>query len=234
MAHDTIFGISAEFLRIRHISRIVALTAHDDSANLPNLLEFGTFAESRRDGTTMTRTRAFLAILGDVVGSRQIADRDKLRRDLKTALQRFRSPGVAGAIAGLPEITAGDEFQILLGMEPPSTNLPGFAAMEFLKHMTQSIRPAEITFGLGLGALGTELGAPVRELDGPCFHLARNALQVSKKEGRWASLRMLCCDSPAKSAPAGPIASSRSCGSARDSRSSHKRTWRNKWRSPLR
>jgi hypothetical protein len=41
-------------------------------------------------------------------------------------------------------------------------------------------------FGIGFGTLSTALKAPIRELDGTCFHRAREALERAKREDRWA------------------------------------------------
>jgi hypothetical protein len=138
----------------------------------------------------MRPTERFLAILGDVVGSREVPDRAELQGRLRGTLRRVKAqaPWRQVLTAG-PEINAGDELQVLLRVDP--ANLPGTAAVSFLTQLTEDLRPVRVVFGLGLGALSTGLqgtaGAiDVRELDGPCFHRARKSLETAKREGRWA------------------------------------------------
>lgn len=127
----------------------------------------------------------FVAILADLVSSREVPNRAELQRDLKQSLQRLRShQPVSGARVAGPDITAGDEVQLLLRVE--SNNLPGHATLAFLRELTEDLQPVRISFGIGLGALSTGLEGPIRELDGPCFHRARQGLESAKREGRWA------------------------------------------------
>lgn len=136
---------------------------------------------------------SYLAILGDLVGSRDADDRAALQHRLKHSLLEARTTApLAQVLAAGPEITAGDEIQALLHVE--TSNLPGHAALSFLAHVTEDIRPCEIAFGLGFGKVSTELGGPVRELDGSSFHEARRALQIAKQKGRWAVVRGLASE----------------------------------------
>lgn len=131
-----------------------------------------------------TKTRGFLALIGDLSGSRDVADRAGLQRELKQALKRIAGRKSFAAVrAAGPEITAGDEFQILLHAEKhPGT---GEEAMSFLVELSEDL-PVRCAFGIGFGTLSTALKAPIRELDGTCFHRAREALERAKREDRWA------------------------------------------------
>jgi hypothetical protein len=131
-----------------------------------------------------SRTTLYIALLGDLVGSREVPDRPQLQTRLKKALRLLagRQP-LRSLLAAGPEITAGDEFQLLLRVDP--LTCAGQAATQFVVELTEELRPTPVAFGAGLGALSTGVSGPVRELDGPCFHLARQALQAAKKEGRW-------------------------------------------------
>lgn len=143
----------------------------------------------------MRPTQRYLAILGDLVDSRAVADRTELQNRLRGSLRRFaEQPPVREALAAGPEITAGDEFQVLLNGDPVAA---GPAAVHYLSRLTEDLRPVSVTFGLGLGALATELGPPVRELDGPCFHRAREALTQARKRSVWARVAGLPPDTEA-------------------------------------
>lgn len=131
--------------------------------------EFGDFSEAK------------LALIGDVRASREHADRAALQdrlRDTLEAANAARAPAVPLAI------TAGDEFQGLLTADQAAL------AVDLVVDVTEALHPVEVAFGLGWGPLATEL-APERavsELDGPCFHRARDALALAKKDSSWTRL----------------------------------------------
>jgi hypothetical protein len=134
----------------------------------------------------MGRTQ-YLAILGDLVGSREVPDRAQVQSRLRGTLRRVRrEAGLHRVRVAGPEITAGDEFQVLLKVT--ETQLPGRAAVSFVTQVTEDLRPVRVAFGLGLGTLSTTLEGPIRELDGPCFHHARQALTFARRKGRWAAV----------------------------------------------
>src|SRR5688572_24001892 len=151
----------------------------DGGAKFGHKAEFMEIRHMRR-----TNTRGFLALIGDLSGSRDVADRASLQRDLKQALRRIsgRKP-IAAVLAAGPEITAGDEFQILLHAQTEGGT--GTEAMSFLVELSEDL-PVRCAFGIGFGTLSTALKAPIRELDGTCFHRAREALERAKREDRWA------------------------------------------------
>ena len=132
----------------------------------------------------------FVAILADLVQSREATDRDVAQDRLRAARDELgRSPVLATALARdeegpiPPEITTGDEIQVLLAGPPV-----GEAAVACLREITESMRPAslQVAFGIGFGSLSVRLRRPVRELDGECFHRARTALVDAQRAGGWA------------------------------------------------
>jgi hypothetical protein len=131
-----------------------------------------------------TKPKWHLAVIGDLSGSRGVPDRAALQRDLKHALKLIgERKSFAAARAAGPEITAGDEFQVLLYAD--ERRAPGTVAMSFLAELSEEL-PVKCAFGIGFGTLSTALKAPIRELDGTCFHRAREALERAKREDRWA------------------------------------------------
>jgi len=115
----------------------------------------------------------YLAIIGDVIRSRQVADRASLQARLAHALSRLNSDEPADLAARFV-LTVGDEFQGLL------------ASAERLVAIMSALRtaahPDELRFGLGIGELSTPLQPDAIGMDGPCFHRARAAIE--RAEGR--------------------------------------------------
>ena len=124
-----------------------------------------------------------LAIIADVVGSREAANRQELQRTLLDALARMSAELKRRLWADL-QLTAGDELQGLC--RDPA------AAIPVLVGISDAIHPSRITFGLGWGRLSTPL--PARRgsrrlplLDGACFHAAREALAEARARDAWGA-----------------------------------------------
>ena len=139
----------------------------------------------------------YLAVIGDLQSSRERTHRRKTQEYLEAWLDEWSSAS-PGVFAARPNLTAGDEVQCLL-REPA-------AAMWFVQELSDRLHGAvkepgyehEMVFGLGWGALSVgaipeppAFDERVWMLDGPCFHLAREALQASKAEGAWLRCRGL-------------------------------------------
>jgi hypothetical protein len=137
----------------------------------------------------MDSTRRFLAVVADLVASREAPDRAALQDRLRKAVRSWRGTSLP-AVASGPEITAGDEVQLLLGI-PKAGRSASELALAFLADLSEALRPARVVAGLGVGPLSTALRDRVGENDGPCFHHAREALDAAKREGRIAVVRGL-------------------------------------------
>ena len=124
----------------------------------------------------------YLALIGDVEGSRRHGDRARLQRELATATAALNST-LGPALASPLTLTAGDEIQALF-VRPA-------AVVDAVIGIGEAVFPARLVHGLGLGPLETDLGPDPALLDGPCFHLAREALQEARKEGSWLVARGL-------------------------------------------
>lgn len=124
----------------------------------------------------------YAALIGDVVGSRRHEDRARLQRDLKAALAGVN--GRSGrALAAPLSLTAGDEVQGLF--REPS------AVVDAVVEIADAVFPARLVHGLGFGPLETDLGPDPALLDGPCFHLAREALAEARGQAAWLVSRGL-------------------------------------------
>ncbi|MGH7541380.1 MAG: SatD family protein [Gemmatimonadota bacterium] len=122
----------------------------------------------------------FFALIGDIVGSRDLPDRAVFQRELRDLVDELNAELEAEAIAAPLKLTAGDEIQALLARPD--------AAVDILVRIADRLHPASIVWGLGRGALATDLDPDVSALDGPCFHRARDALGAAARDGAWLRL----------------------------------------------
>jgi len=121
--------------------------------------------------------RTYLAVIADVVASRDLAPTRRAR--LQTALRdqlaawHRRAPWRAHVAARFA-FTAGDEIQGLLTTTAP------------LWTITHALRAAfpdvDWIVAWGRGPIATALAPTAPEVDGPCFHAARAALTAAKDE----------------------------------------------------
>lgn len=124
--------------------------------------------------------RRFLAVIADVVGSRDIADRAAFQRRLEKALRAVNRRYRGGRLPARFRITAGDEIQGLLSNPADLVDVSST--------LTDDIHPVRLVYGAGWGRLATDLGPDVATLDGPCFHRARHSVVEAAREGRWVQV----------------------------------------------
>ncbi|MBN2356409.1 hypothetical protein JXO59_09865 [candidate division KSB1 bacterium] len=123
----------------------------------------------------MDRMNTYIAVIGDLVKSRRLRDRQGVQLKLTEALHEINRSQYKKTIRSQFVVTLGDEFQGLVSGE--------FPLQTFLDQY-ESFFPkgVETRFGIGLGELSTELKKQAIGMDGACFHHARNALASAKKE----------------------------------------------------
>jgi len=78
-------------------------------------------------------------------------------------------------------LTAGDEVQVVL-TEPERI-------VDIVVGLSDAVAPETLIFGLGYGALSTEVDANVARMDGPCLHRARAGLREAQTGGMWLAAR---------------------------------------------
>ncbi|MDO4798947.1 MAG: SatD family protein [Bacillota bacterium] len=118
----------------------------------------------------------YLAIIGDIVNSREASDRYEVQRTLKNVLAEVNAEFGAD-IAARFAITLGDEFQGLLKV---GSRLP-----ELLRRMRDALAPVSLRFGIGYGTITTELDPDaVATADGPAFYRARERIEAVKNRER--------------------------------------------------
>jgi hypothetical protein len=121
--------------------------------------------------------RTYVAVIADVVGSRDLAParRTRLQAALRAQLAAWnRRPAWRAHRAARFAVTAGDEVQGLL--------TPG-APLWSITHVLRAALPdVDWIVAWGRGPIATALAPTAPEIDGPCFHAARAALDAAKAE----------------------------------------------------
>lgn len=110
----------------------------------------------------------YFAVIGDVIASRKIEDRNLFQKDLNEVLNEINVE-YKEDLASSFVITLGDEFQGLL------------KKADHLLEITDKIKfrlgPTELRFGIGIGNIDTEIDAfSSIGADGPAYWCARSAI----------------------------------------------------------
>jgi hypothetical protein len=115
----------------------------------------------------------YIAIIGDIKGSKNIKERSNVQEKLRTTLQEINHM-YASDIASKFMITLGDEFQGLLSF--------GVNTIKILSEIEQSMYPVKIRFGIGIGEITTKINPDMAiGADGPGYYKARSAIEYLKE-----------------------------------------------------
>ncbi|MDV3426514.1 MAG: SatD family protein [Bacillota bacterium] len=115
----------------------------------------------------------YIAIIGDIKGSRKLEDRkvtqDKLVEVLNEINEKYKHD-----ISSKFMITLGDEFQGLLNS--------GENVMSIIFDIEQKMYPVKIRFGVGIGEITTKINTEMAiGADGPGYYKARDAVKYLKE-----------------------------------------------------
>ena len=115
----------------------------------------------------------YSVVIGDAVASRALAvdERTTLQARLHDVLADVNRRW-AGAVAAPFTIVLGDQFEGVLEADAPAWDVIHFLRAE--------LRAVDWIIACGRGAITTPLSGATPELDGPSFHLAREALEQAK------------------------------------------------------
>lgn len=122
---------------------------------------------------------SYFAIIGDLVGSRQMTDRAAVQVRFREAVDEANE-ATPGHLTVPLKLTAGDEVQGIT--DRPET------LVEIMVRVSDALAPASLAWGWGYGELTTDLVGDVSLLDGPCLHRARDAVEAAKKASSWLEL----------------------------------------------
>lgn len=114
--------------------------------------------------------KVLLAVIGDIIGSKNIENRYKIQENLNEVLNK-KNEYYKKQIISKWTITLGDEFQVLI--EP---NLEIFKMLDYISY---KMDPINIRFGIGLGQIYTNINYEESiGSDGPAYWNAREAINL--------------------------------------------------------
>ena len=115
----------------------------------------------------------YIAIIGDIKGSKAIQNRKEVQENLTMVLNEINDH-YSDDIASRFMITLGDEFQGLL--------LNGTSVMKIITRIEGRLDPVKLRFGIGVGEITTKIN-PYMAIgaDGPGYHKARVAIEYLKE-----------------------------------------------------
>jgi hypothetical protein len=119
--------------------------------------------------------RSYIALLADATASRALAPprRARLQADIRAATKELNRR-FARALAARFAVTLGDELQCLLPTAAP--------VWEIAHHIRSRLAQVDWVVACGRGAISTPLAPTAPEMDGPCFHEARGAMERAKRQ----------------------------------------------------
>ena len=116
----------------------------------------------------------YCAIIGDIVKSRMLTERQAVQAKLKRVVRSVNKK-YDKVLASNFTVTLGDEFQGLL--------LDPIVGYEIIKLIKSAMSPIQLVFGLGLGEMFTDFRKSISiGSDGPAYYHARNMLIRAKKK----------------------------------------------------
>lgn len=118
----------------------------------------------------------YIAVIGDIIKSRKIANRNEIQAKLKKTLQKINQK-YNDDIASNFMITIGDEFQ---GLLKNGKNL-----IKIISEIEIAMLPIQIRFGIGIGKIDTEINKDMPlGADGPAYHNARQMIEELKSRDK--------------------------------------------------
>lgn len=120
----------------------------------------------------------YVALIGDIRGSRELENRSEVQKEFKQVIDSLNEHIPTRSIASPFTVTTGDEFQVLL--------TDATAAVDAAVSASDRFHPVRLRFGVGRGGIETEVNPnQAIGMDGPCFHLARTAINSARSDGAW-------------------------------------------------
>ncbi len=126
--------------------------------------------------------RLYVAVIADIIGSKQISDRNSVQKHLEQVLDQINLT-YRYAIASQFIITLGDEFQGVLH--------EGSVTLKVIDRIQREMHPIKFRFGIGVGSISIRLQSDTSlGSDGTAFHLARALIEeVRALESRKAEAK---------------------------------------------
>lgn len=123
-----------------------------------------------------------LAIIGDIVDSKNISNRNETQIKLNEVLKKVNKD-YERYILSKWTITLGDEFQVLLK--------PNLEVFKMLDYISYKMYPLKIRFGLGLGEIFTDIDYKKSiGSDGPAYWRARQAIEFIHENNNYGNSKI--------------------------------------------
>lgn len=121
----------------------------------------------------------YIAIIGDIIDSKKIENRNEVQNKLKNVLCKLNNEYSEDIVAKFG-ITLGDEFQ---GLLKKSENV-----MQMILEIEMAMTPVQIRFGIGIGTINTEINYEnSSEIDGSAYHRARKMIKkIEHKKSQYS------------------------------------------------
>ncbi|NLJ18796.1 SatD family protein, partial [Globicatella sulfidifaciens] len=111
----------------------------------------------------------YIAMIGDVIESKSIKERQQAQDQLNKILKQLNEQYQTTIVSNFT-ITTGDEFQALLTAKAPF--------LRIMDEILMAFRPYKVRFGFGLGEMMTEINNEISiGADGPAYWHARAAIE---------------------------------------------------------
>lgn len=111
----------------------------------------------------------YLALIGDIIQSKQLSQRSEAQERLKTCLKRLNELFKPYIISNF-SLTLGDEFQGLMKIDAPIFYL--------IDLINDEMRDIPMRYGIGVGEILTDINPEISiGADGPAYWYAREAIK---------------------------------------------------------
>ncbi|HLR35772.1 MAG TPA: SatD family protein [Tissierellales bacterium] len=124
-----------------------------------------------------------LAIIGDIIDSRNIEYRIKVQEELNKIIKEINM-SYKNYIVSKWTITLGDEFQVLMK--------PNLEIFKMLDYISYRMDPIKIRYGIGLGEIYTDIDYEKSiGADGPAYWNARSAIEFIHNNNNYGNSKIL-------------------------------------------
>ena len=116
----------------------------------------------------------YVVIIGDVIDSKKIANRNEVQKKLKEVLGEINNRYEEDIVAKFM-ISLGDEFQGLIKNKGE--------IIKIITELERELAPVKLRFGVGIGNVSTDINLNNSlEIDGPAYYRARKMMQELEKK----------------------------------------------------
>lgn len=136
----------------------------------------------------------YVVIIGDIIDSKKIANRNEVQQKLKKILSDVNSMYKEEIVAKF-KISLGDEFQGLLKNQG---NI-----IKIISVIEEALAPVKLRFGIGIGGVSTDINFDNSlEIDGEAYYRARKMVrEIENKKSQYAesNTNIMICSSDEQS-----------------------------------